>query len=118
MKRLKNHLLGIDQGEVELFTDFENDGDMWAGQGDRERRVAVSFSTPFRNAPSVQLSLSLYDMDSATNFRAELRADAITETDFGIVFGTWGDSRWARVRVNWMAIGELPSEDGWDGIDT
>ena len=34
-------------------------------------------------------------------------ADAITERGFHIVFRTWGDTRVARVRVGWMAIGAV-----------
>jgi hypothetical protein len=30
------------------------------------------------------------------------------------VFRTWGDTRIARVRIAWMAIGELSEGDDWD----
>ncbi len=38
----------------------------------------------------------------------EIRAEG-----FAIVFRTWGDSKVARVRVSWMAIGELFEPDDW-----
>jgi hypothetical protein len=31
-----------------------------------------------------------------------------------IVFRTWGDTRVARVRADWLAIGALPHEDDWE----
>jgi hypothetical protein len=30
------------------------------------------------------------------------------------VFRTWGDSRVARIRADWMAIGEVSGEDDWE----
>jgi hypothetical protein len=30
-----------------------------------------------------------------------------------IVFRTWGDTRVARVRADWLAIGEVRGEDDW-----
>lgn len=113
MKWLRNHVVGVDQGDETLFSDFEDDGDMWTGEGDRERRLAVSYSSRFRSPPAVHVALSLYDMDSNHHFRAEISAENVTETGFDLVFRTWGDSRVARVRANWMAIGELPNEDDW-----
>lgn len=117
MRRLKNHLLGIDQGEVSLFSDFEDGGDMWTGHGERERRQSVAFSTSFRSVPVVQVGLSLYDIDSSTNIRADVKAEQITGGGFDIVFRTWGDTRIARVRVNWIAFGELPLGDEWDQVE-
>jgi hypothetical protein len=31
-----------------------------------------------------------------------------------MVFRTWGDTRVARVRADWMAIGEQRSDEDWD----
>ena len=47
MKKLQNHLIGIDQGEITVFSEFEDNGEMWTGHGERERRKFVSFSEPF-----------------------------------------------------------------------
>ncbi|MCW8843757.1 MAG: H-type lectin domain-containing protein [Rhodobacteraceae bacterium] len=113
MKRLRNHLIGVDQGDVPLFSDFEDGGEMWTGTGPRERRKSVSFSEAFRHVPAVQVGLSLSDMDSAHNTRAEVKAENITETGFELVFRTWGDTRIARVRMSWFAIGELHHADDW-----
>ncbi|SHI63372.1 H-type lectin domain-containing protein [Shimia gijangensis] len=114
MKRLKNHLIGIDQGDVLLFSDFEDGGEMWTGKGPRERRKKVRFKETYLKPPTVQVGLSLSDMDSAHNTRVEVTAERITRHTFDLVFRTWGDSRVARVRMNWMAIGELSSDDDWD----
>lgn len=118
MKRIQSHSLGIDQGDVVLFSDFENDGDMWTGHGDRERRQSVTFSQAFRRAPAVQVALSLYDMDTTPNIRAEISAENITESGFELVFRTWADSKIARVRIGWTAFGELPYEDDWSVLET
>ncbi|MHA6264919.1 H-type lectin domain-containing protein [Arenibacterium sp. CAU 1754] len=114
MKRLSNHLIGVEQGDVVIFSDFEDGGDMWTGSGPRERRRAVTFSTAFTQIPSVQTSVSLWDVDTASAMRAEVLAENITTTGFDIVFRTWLDTRIARIRVAWMAIGELEHEDNWD----
>ena len=114
MKRLRNQYTGIDQGDVNLFSDFENGGDMWTGSGPRERAKRVRFSMPYKTLPNVQLSLSLWDVDHATNMRSDLIAEEISRESFKLVFRTWGDTRFARVRVNWMAIGELAHSDDWD----
>jgi hypothetical protein len=114
MKRIRNHLVGVDQGSNLLFSDFENDGTMWTGDGPRMYRKKVKFSETFREIPMVQVSLSMWDMDQKTNPRADITAEKITEMGFDIVFRTWGDTRVARVRADWFAIGELNHEDEWD----
>ena len=48
-----------------------------------------------------------------TNIRAEVVAEQVTNLGFQLVFRTWGDSRVARVRMNWLAIGELAFADDW-----
>ena len=114
MKSLRSRLIGIDQGSTVLFSSFENDCEMWTGRGQRERRCRVKFTEPFRTAPNVQTSISLWDMDASTVIRADIAAEAITEDGFDLVFRTWGDTRVARARIGWMAIGELSDEDDWD----
>ncbi|MBQ4824846.1 MULTISPECIES: H-type lectin domain-containing protein [unclassified Leisingera] len=114
MKRLRNPRTGVDQGDIEVFSDFEDNGEMWTGSGPRERRQAVSFSAAFASPPSVQVSVSLWDMDTSAAIRAELVAENITCEGFEIVFRTWADSRAARLRAGWLAIGELPHADDWD----
>ncbi|WP_135504439.1 H-type lectin domain-containing protein [Roseovarius aestuariivivens] len=113
MKYFVNQTIGIEQGDDVLFSDYEDGGDMWTGQGSRERRKALSFSTPFKEAPAVHVSLSMWDMDSATNVRADVGAENITAKGFDVVFRTWGDTRVARTRIRWMAIGAVPHEDDW-----
>lgn len=114
MKRLRGSTVGVDQGNFELFSDFASGGDMWTGSGARERRKFVPFSAQYREIPAVHLTLSLWDMDSSANLRADLQADNITLKGFDMVFRTWGDTRVARVRMSWMAIGEVASEDDWE----
>jgi hypothetical protein len=116
MKKLRSHRIGVDQGTVELFSDFANGGEMWTGSGARERRRRIAFSEPFSDTPSVHLTLSLWDIDSGANVRADLLADTVKPDSFEMVFRTWGDTRVARVRMSWMAIGEISDGDDWDVI--
>lgn len=114
MKKLRGSSLGIDQGETQLFSDFENGGDMWVGTGPRERRTHVTFSERFLSTPVVQASLSLWDVSNGSNIRADIGAEKVTETGFDLVFRTWQDSQIARVRLSWIAFGEVDDEDSWD----
>lgn len=114
MKRISTHLLGIDQNEMMLFSDFENDGEMWSGNGPRERRVTVKFRAEYRDEPSVHISMSLLDIATGPSIRADIAAENITEIGFDVVFRTWADSRVARIRVSWMAIGSLAHDEDWD----
>lgn len=114
MKRLQNHLIGVDQGEVALFSDFENNGPMWSETGAREARQTVKFSAAFRKPPSVQVSMALWDVHQDSAVRSALSAENIGEHSFDVVFRTWSDTRIARIRASWMAIGELPHDDDWD----
>ncbi len=112
--KIRNHLVGVDQGSCVLFSDFEHDGDMWAGTGPRAHRQPVEFSEVFRAPPAVQVTLSMWDMDQKTNTRADITAENVTEAGFDIVFRTWGDTRVARVRADWLAIGEVRHSDEWE----
>lgn len=114
MKRLESHLIGVEQGDVILFSDFEDDGAMWKGEGPRSARRGIAFSEAFADAPTVSLQLSMIDMSNDAYIRADLHADDVTTKGFDIVFRTWGDTRVARIRVAWQAIGPLRDEDSWD----
>lgn len=114
MKRINSHCIGVDQGSTILFSDFEHGGEMWAGSGARSTRSTVTFSQPFTAAPSVHVSISMWDLDQKTNFRADISSEDVTETGFVILFKTWGDTRVARIRADWTAIGPLRHEDDWD----
>lgn len=114
MLRMNSHSLGITQGSLILFSDYQDGGVMWTGEGPRELRKIVEFEEPFKLPPVVQVSLSMWDIDQKHNGRMDISADMITEEGFVIVFRTWGDTRVARVRADWLAIGALPHEDDWE----
>jgi H-type lectin domain len=114
MKRLNRNSIGIDQGEVVLFSDFEHDGVMWKGEGPRQARAYVLFSDSFVEPPVVRVSLSMWDMSNSANARADITYEDVTEKGFVILFRTWGDTRVARVRVNWQAIGTLQDDEVWE----
>lgn len=113
MRRLGSSI-GILQGSRVLFSDFADGGQMWTGQGERESRFLVSFREAFVDVPVVQLGLSMWDIDHKTNSRVDLSAENVTAKGFHIVFRTWGDSRIARVRADWTAIGPVRDEDDWE----
>jgi hypothetical protein len=114
MKRMNGNTVGVESGETVLFSDFEDGGEMWTGTGQRERRRRIAFSESYKEPPTVQASLALWDVDNATVMRADLRSENVTEDGFDLVFRTWGDTRIARVRIAWMAIGPLVQDEDWD----
>ncbi|MDQ2067388.1 H-type lectin domain-containing protein [Xinfangfangia sp. CPCC 101601] len=113
MKRIGSGT-GVLQGSRVLFSDFADDGVMWTGNGNRECRFMVTFKPAFRQVPAVTVGISMWDMDHKTNSRADISAENVTASGFHIVFRTWGDSRVARVRADWMAIGAVKDDDDWD----
>lgn len=113
MWKIRTHRLGLDQGSQVLFSDFKHDGEMWTGDGKREGRTWVAFSASFLTAPMVQVGLSMWDIDHSANSRVDISTDKIATDGFEIVFRTWGDTRVARARANWIAFGEVAHEDDW-----
>ena len=114
MKRISAHCVGIDQGSTILFSDFEDGGKMWTGNGPREVRKKIRFSEAYKSVPAVMVGISMWDLDQKTNQRSDLCAEKVTETGFEIVFKTWSDTRVARIRADWTAIGEVSDDDDWD----
>ncbi len=114
MRRFTSHTMGIQQGSRVLFSDFADDGVMWTGHGARESRHIVTFQEKFASVPVVMVSMSMWDMDQKTNSRADISSEEITSEGFHLVFKTWGDTRVARIRADWLAIGQLKDEDDWD----
>lgn len=113
MQYFANHLLGVEQGSASVFSDFQDGGVMWSGTGPREARKQVTFRAAFNGIPAVTVGISMWDLDSRTNLRADITAENVTATGFEIVFKTWGDTRVARIRADWLAIGEACHEDQW-----
>lgn len=114
MRRLRSSRIGVAQGTVALFEHFHDGGPMWEGEGPRVIRRHVSFETAFREAPAVHAGLVMWDTDGLRNQRADLSIEAIGVDGFDLVFRTWGDSRVARARAAWIAIGDLTDDEDWD----
>lgn len=114
MKRITSGTMGIEQGSRVLFSDYADGGVMWTGSGDRESRHVIKFKEAFAEPPVVMVAISMWDTDHKHNARADLSAEKITETGFHLVFRTWGDTRVARVRADWTALGAVRGEDDWD----
>lgn len=114
MMQLLSHYIGVAQGDDVIFSDYSDGGDMWTGEGPRERIRKILFKSPFKAPPLVHVSLTMWDIDSAGNARADVVAEKITRTGFKLVFRTWADTRVARARIGWMAIGEVVPEEDWE----
>ena len=114
MKRMSSHTVGVDQGSLELFSDFQDGGDIWTGTGPRKVSRAIKFSEAFAAQPLVHVSLTMWDMGSGSNARADIRAENVTETGFDVVFRTWSDTRVARVSASWLAIGGVADSEQWN----
>ncbi|WP_370553311.1 H-type lectin domain-containing protein [Falsirhodobacter sp. alg1] len=87
---------------------------MWTGNGPRERRHAIVFDDQFREPPSMMVSISMWDMGPDTPARGDIMAENVTKRGFDLVFRTWSDTRVARIRADWTAIGAVVSDDDWD----
>lgn len=114
MKRITSGKLGILQGSRVLFSDFADGGVMWTGQGDRESRHLITFGEPFSANPTVMVGISMWDIDHKHTLRADIAAEKVTRAGFQLVFRTWGDTRVARIRADWTALGALKDDDDWD----
>lgn len=113
MKRF-NGPIGLQQGSKILFSDFVHDGAMWTGSGPREVRHTETFREAFVEPPVVSLGISMWDIDHNTNSRVDISAENVTAREFEIVFRTWADTRIARIRADWVAIGQARDEEDWD----
>lgn len=113
MKKFRG-TIAVDQGSRVLFEDFAQDGAMWVGEGPREVRLRQDFAQVFVDVPVVTIGLSMWDIACSTNSRLDIAAEQVTGSGFEIVFRTWADTRIARVRADWLAIGPLRDEEDWD----
>ncbi len=114
MMRFGPASVGVDRGAEILFSACDDGGEMWTGSGPRIVRKRLTFSEPFVDAPVVHVALGMWDTDRDSNQRLDVYADRITAASFEIVFRTWGDSRVARVRAEWFAIGPVAHEGDFD----
>lgn len=116
MLRINKNKTGVANGSLILFSDYQHDGVMWTGTGPREFRRVVEFDEVFARAPVVTVSISMWDFEKATNQRADISSEMVNSEGFVIVFRTWGDTRIARIRADWLAIGEVADDDDWDVV--
>ena len=111
MLRFSHTAVGVQQGSAVLFSAFEDGGPMWTGTGPRAHRQDVRFATPFRRLPAVHVGLSMWDIAGDTNQRVDISAVEVSANGFVILFRSWGDTRVARVRADWLAIGPADHVD-------
>ena len=113
MRKLKSAFVGVDQGSVHLFSDYDTDGPMWARSGEREVAKRIMFSELFARPPAVTVQIALLDSHSDHFLLMSFAATDVTCAGFTLVFKTWSDTRLAQVKMSWQAIGELPQDDDW-----
>ncbi|WP_112874558.1 H-type lectin domain-containing protein [Paracoccus endophyticus] len=114
MLRIDHAAIGVLRGSQILFSACEDGGEMWTGRGARSVRYPVSFPEPFLSPPVVHVGLGMWDIAVEHNQRADISAVDVTETGFVLLFKTWSDTKVARVRAEWLAIGALPHQDAFD----
>jgi len=114
MKYITRSALGIAQGSKIMFADFAHGGEMWTGQGPRESRHSIQFEQPFSDLPTVMVGIAMWDMDQSTAVRGDIVAEKVNRKGFDLVFRTWSDTRIARIRADWTALGPVATEDDWD----
>ena len=117
MQVLLREAMGIAQGDEALFSDYADGGEMWTGQGTASGASGWSLTRPSAPRQWCMSRCRCWDTDCKANARMEVVAENIATDGFDIVFRTWGDSRIARVRVSWMAIGAAHHEDDWRDIE-
>lgn len=74
-------------------------------EGWRSFTFEVVFSSPFYNAPLVNLGLTGFDMDKHQSSRINLLPVEITSTGFKAQISTWRDTQVYSVSFSWLAIG-------------
>ncbi|WP_245155608.1 H-type lectin domain-containing protein [Paracoccus ravus] len=114
MRRFDHFSVGVANGALDLFSAFEEGQPMWTGHGPRLERSEVRFDEPFAEPPAVHLSLVMWDIAVNANQRVDLRATDVTTEGFVVEFRTWGDTRVARARASWMAIGPVRYLEDFD----
>ncbi|RVT86537.1 hypothetical protein DXV76_00110 [Rhodobacteraceae bacterium CCMM004] len=105
--------LGILQGREWMFSDFEEQGPMWRGAGVRRVTRVVAFDPPFAAAPAVHAGMGMWDTDQSTNGRGDIIVEDVTAESFSLAFQIWDDTRVARVRIDWIALGPVPDPEAW-----
>lgn len=113
MHRFDHFAVGVVNGLVH-FSGFENDGPLWTGQGPRVEKRHVRFDPPFVAPPVVHVSVTMWDISVIGNQRVDVQAAEVDARGFVVEFRTWGDTRVARARVGWMAIGAVRHDEDFD----
>lgn len=111
MQRFSSSAVGVTRGSCLMFSAFEDSDPMWTGEGPRSVRRSISFTERFHQPPIVHASIAMWDIEGGANQRADLSVDKVSEEGFELVFRTWGDTRVARIRAEWLAIGATRHED-------
>ncbi|MBB5514103.1 hypothetical protein FHS89_000101 [Rubricella aquisinus] len=115
MRRFASNQIGIESGQRVLFDHFSYPTEMWTGSGARQVAQSVTFSEPFLEVPDVTIAITMLDQHGETNLRIDVRAEDVTVTGCTLIAEVWQDTRIARLRLAWRAIGPVADPDEfWD----
>ena len=117
MAKINSSVLATEQGELLIFSDLEDRGDMWTGSGDRSRTARVKFTEKFREKPLVSIAIKMIDAENSANLRYDLVLEDVDVTGFDVRLKTWGDTKIIRASINWTAIGAGFQDGDWDDVD-
>lgn len=109
--------LETESGDLLIFSDLEDRGDMWTGSGDRSRTARVNFTKLFRETPLVNIAIKMMDAETGTNLRYDLILEDVSTTGFDVRLKTWQDTKIIRASINWTAIGAGFEDGDWDDIE-
>ncbi len=86
---------------------------MWSGEGNRSAHTDIKFEIQFVSPPKILTSISLMDASTANFLRYSLNTENVSVDGFTVKFSTWLDTKFARIWVEWIAIGEYRDPNDW-----
>lgn len=74
-----------------------------SNNGERSMTIEIRFKDPFKQKPSVFLSVSQIDADKETNVRYNVEAISVSRDGFTLKIKTWADSKIFSISGSWIA---------------
>ncbi|WEF22923.1 hypothetical protein [Paracoccus sp. S3-43] len=115
MKPFNHHAIGLCQGASLLFSAFENHDPMWSGEGPRAIRQTGFFDEAFAAPPAVHARRSPRRRHVGHRPQRQPKGRYPGGQDHPVRlrhrFPDLGDTRVARIRAEWLALGALPHKD-------
>ena len=74
-----------------------------SNNGERSMTIEIRFKDPFKQKPSVFLSVSQIDANRETNVRYNVEAISVSRDGFTLKIKTWADSKIFSISGSWIA---------------